>query len=116
VRSLEYIFSIVCLLVALTAQSSESLAQQPAPTDGTTCFCLQHDDGLKQVIRNCRGFRPPKASEVTASCRGDDPATDPTKITVAPPWTVILEDQQGCKPCQGSRATIKVPRNESEDK
>ena len=113
VCGLRYVY-IPIVLAALTGEVFAQ--QQAAPTDGTTCFCLQHDDSLKQVIYNCTGFRPPKATEVTALCKGEDPTAKPSKFTVAPPWTVILKDQDGCRPCERERATIKVPRNELEDK
>jgi hypothetical protein len=107
---------IACAIhVVAIAGSGGSFAQQAAPSDGKTCFCLLHDGPLKPVQHDCTGFRPAKATDVTATCRGEDLTATPVQITVAPPWSVLTDGQEGCVPCRGSRKTIKVPRNDSAD-
>lgn len=107
---------IACAIHAIAiVASGGSFAQQAAPTDGKTCFCLLRDGPPKTVQHDCTGFRPPKAADTTATCRGEDPTATPVQITVAPPWSVVADGQEGCAPCRGSRRTIWVPRNDSAD-
>lgn len=101
--------------VMATVAPVGGFAQQAAPTDGKTCFCLLRDGPPKTVQRDCTGFRPPKAAETTATCRGEDPTATPVQITIVPPWSVLADGQEGCAPCRGPRGTIKVPRNDSAD-
>lgn len=109
---LPQVIACAIMVVAILA-SGGSFAQQAAPTDGKTCFCLLREGPPKAVERGCTGFRPAKATVTTATCQGEDPKATPSQISVEPPWSVLPDGQEGCAPCRGARSAVKVPRNDA---
>jgi hypothetical protein len=98
-------------LVILTLLADVCLAEQ-APTDGLTCFCLQHR-ASKQVLHGCKGTLLPKATLVTAICSGEGPKSRLSRLNVAPPWSVIPDGAEYCNPCKlGPAAGSRPPRGD----
>jgi hypothetical protein len=77
---------------------SLAFAQPAVPTDGRTCFCLQHQ-ATGQVLRGCFGSKAPADFFATASCWDSERPAEMAPITVDRGWTLVPADQGVCSPC-----------------
>ena len=79
------------------ATVSLAFAQPVVPTDGHTCFCLQHPTG--QVLRGCLGSKAPVDFYASASCWDSERSVRMGPVTVDRAWTFVPADQGVCSPC-----------------
>ena len=85
-------------------------AQPVVPTDGKTCFCLQHGSG--QIQPGCVGSKGPNDFYATATCWDEESQAIGPTITVDRSWTIMPEGQSSCAPCdrRPRRSVPELPR------
>jgi hypothetical protein len=93
-------FAFAGLVLVLPALAVGPAWGQPAPAvpaNGRTCFCLQGRSG--EALAGCVGEQGPRERRATATCWDEKRRTRTRDVTVDEDWTVVLDGQGFCRPC-----------------